>query len=32
MKARAKWVDGMAFMGESGSGHAMIMDLSLIHI
>ena len=26
MKARAKWVDGMAFMGESGSGHAMIMD------
>ena len=26
MKARAKWVDGMAFMGEAGSGHAMIMD------
>ena len=26
MKARAKWVEGMAFMGESGSGHAMIMD------
>jgi len=26
MKARAKWVEGMAFMGEAGSGHAMIMD------
>lgn len=26
MKARAKWVEGMAFMGESGSGHAVIMD------
>lgn len=26
MKARAKWVEGMAFMGEAGSGHAVIMD------
>ncbi len=26
MKARASWVEGMAFMGESGSGHAVIMD------
>ena len=26
MKARAKWVDGMAFMGEAGSGHAVVMD------
>ncbi len=26
MKARARWVEGMAFMGESGSGHAVIMD------
>lgn len=26
MKARAKWVDGMAFMGEAGSGHGVIMD------
>jgi putative redox protein len=26
MKARAKWVEGMAFMGESGSGHAVMMD------
>jgi putative redox protein len=26
MKARAKWVEGMAFMGEAGSGHAVMMD------
>lgn len=26
VKARAKWVEGMAFMGEAGSGHAVIMD------
>jgi putative redox protein len=26
MKARARWVEGMAFMGEAGSGHAVIMD------
>jgi putative redox protein len=26
MKARAKWIEGMAFMGEAGSGHAVIMD------
>jgi putative redox protein len=26
MKARAAWVEGMAFMGEAGSGHAVIMD------
>lgn len=26
MKARAKWVEGMAFMGEAGSGHAVVMD------
>ncbi|AWM86392.1 OsmC family protein [Microvirga sp. 17 mud 1-3] len=26
MKARVKWVDGMAFVGESGSGHAIVMD------
>jgi len=26
MKARVKWVDGMAFVGESGSGHAVVMD------
>lgn len=26
MKARVKWVEGRAFLGESGSGHAIIMD------
>lgn len=26
MKARASWVEGMAFMGEAASGHAVIMD------
>ena len=26
MKARVKWVEGMSFMGESGSGHLTMMD------
>lgn len=26
MKAMVKWVDGMMFLGESGSGHAVVMD------
>lgn len=26
MKARAKWVEDMAFLGEAGSGHAVVMD------
>jgi putative redox protein len=26
MKARVKFVDGMTFVGESGSGHAVVMD------
>jgi len=26
MKARIKWVDGAMFVGESGSGHAVVMD------
>ncbi len=26
MEAKVKWVCGRAFMGESGSGHAVIMD------
>lgn len=26
MKARVKWVEGAAMMGEAGSGHAVIMD------
>ena len=26
MKARIKWVEGMTFIGESESGHAIVMD------
>lgn len=26
MKARIKWVEGMSFVAESGSGHALVMD------
>ncbi len=26
MKARIKWVEGMSFLAESGSGHALVMD------
>ena len=26
MKARIKWKDGMSFLGESGSGHSVLMD------
>jgi putative redox protein len=26
MKARAKLIEGMAFLGEAGSGHAIVMD------
>ncbi len=26
MKARVKWVDGAMMVGESGSGHAVVMD------
>lgn len=26
MKARVKWVEGMAFMAEADSGHAIVMD------
>lgn len=26
MKAHIKWVDGVMFVGESGSGHAVVMD------
>jgi putative redox protein len=28
MKARIKWVDGMTFLGESETGHAVVMDAS----
>ncbi len=26
MKARVKWIDGVAMLGESGSGHGVVMD------
>ncbi len=26
MKARIKWIEGVAFMAEAGSGHGMILD------
>ena len=26
MKARIKWVEGVSFVGESGSGHSMVLD------
>ncbi|MEO5862752.1 MAG: peroxiredoxin, partial [Burkholderiales bacterium] len=26
MKARIKWVEGVSFLGESESGHTMLMD------
>jgi putative redox protein len=26
MKARVKWLDGVTMVGESGSGHAIVMD------
>ena len=26
MKVRAKWVEGVSFVGETGSGHAVVID------
>ena len=26
MQARVKWLDHMSFVGESGSGHSVVMD------
>jgi putative redox protein len=26
MKARIKWIEGVAFMGEAGSGHGIVLD------
>lgn len=26
MRATVKWIDGVAFVGESGSGHALVLD------
>lgn len=31
MKARVKWVEGVRFVGESGSGHAVIVEGSPEH-
>ncbi len=31
MKATVKWVDGVMFLGESGSGHTVVMDGALEH-
>ena len=28
MKARVRWLDHMSFVGESGSGHSVVMDAS----
>ncbi|PID33986.1 MAG: peroxiredoxin [Thiotrichales bacterium] len=28
MQARVKWLDHMSFVGESGSGHSIVMDAS----
>ena len=26
MKARIRWIEGVAFMGEAGSGHGLVLD------
>ncbi len=31
MKTRIKWFEGMSFVGETGSGHAVVMDGSPEH-
>ncbi len=31
MEAKVKWVDGVMFVGETGSGHAVVMDGSPDH-
>ena len=31
MKARVKWIEGAAFLGESGSGHGIVLDGSPEH-
>jgi putative redox protein len=31
MQATIKWVDGMMFVGETGSGHAVVIDGPLDH-
>lgn len=29
LQAKVKWVDGLQFVGESGTGHAIVMDADL---
>ncbi len=29
MHARVKWVEGLTFLGESASGHQILMDATL---
>lgn len=31
MQARVKWLDNLTFVGESGSGHSLVMDGSVEH-
>ncbi len=31
MQATVKWIDGRAFVGESGSGHSVVMDGPIDH-
>ena len=31
MQARVKWLDNLSFVGESGSGHSVVMDGSTEH-
>ncbi|MFK5950047.1 MAG: OsmC family protein [Methylococcales bacterium] len=31
MQATVKWIDGRAFLGESGSGHTVVMDGPVDH-
>ena len=31
MEAKVKWVDGVMFVGETGSGHAVVMDGPIDH-
>ena len=28
MKARIKWIDGVSFVGEAGSGHSVVIDVA----
>ena len=32
MKTRVTWLEDMTYVAQSPSGHAVVLDLSLIHI